>query len=221
MMTFFLSWALIFGPIVSAFLAPTLDATSEGRRLVAAPTLADTEFDLPGLNEPLATTRRRPPSDFELNLGRSLDAIRSDFPEFMDRELDWDVYARDVQLVDPSGVQVVGLDKFKQILSTIRLMRRMAMDDVSLRFRLRYDWTRRTVVVNWYSTWYWKGTTSHPLRLDAVTYFDLDDDARVQRIQVDRFALNNRGHRLPANSLVATFFAKLQNAGRKAPVPAF
>ena len=39
---------------------------------------------------------RRGPSEFELNLGRAIDALRSDVPAFADRELSWDIYSDNV-----------------------------------------------------------------------------------------------------------------------------
>ena len=68
---------------------------------------------------------RRGPSEFELNLGRAIDALRSDVPAFADRELSWDIYADDVQLADPSGVQTRGLQNYKQFFGVIRMFRRV------------------------------------------------------------------------------------------------
>ena len=94
---------------------------------------------------------RRGPSEFELNLGRAIDALRSDVPAFADRELSWDIYADNVQLADPSGVQTRGLQNYKQFFGVIRMFRRVMIDKVDITFKLRYDWSSKIIKVTWYS----------------------------------------------------------------------
>ena len=120
---------------------------------------------------------RRGPSEFELNLGRAIDALRSDVPAFADRELSWDIYSDNVQLADPSGVQTRGLQNYKQFFGVIRMFRRVMIDKVDITFKLRYDWSSKIIKVTWYSKWYARGS-SKAAYVDATSSFHLDERGR-------------------------------------------
>ena len=134
---------------------------------------------------------RRGPSDFELNLGRAIDALRSDVPAFADRELSWDIYADNVQLADPSGVQTRGLQNYKQFFGVIRMFRRVMIDKVDITFKLRYDWSSKIIKVTWYSKWYARGS-SKAAYVDATSSFHLDDQGKVFKHVVDRVQVGGR-----------------------------
>jgi hypothetical protein len=134
---------------------------------------------------------RRGPSDFELNLGRAIDALRSDVPAFADRELSWDIYADNVQLADPSGVQTRGLQNYKQFFGVIRMFRRVMIDKVDITFKLRYDWSSKIIKVTWYSKWYARGS-SKAAYVDATSSFHLDDNGKVFKHVVDRVQVGGR-----------------------------
>ena len=131
---------------------------------------------------------RRGPSEFELNLGRAIDALRSDVPAFADRELSWDIYADNVQLADPSGVQTRGLQNYKQFFGVIRMFRRVMIDKVDITFKLRYDWSSKIIKVTWYSKWYARGS-SKAAYVDATSAFHLDENGKVFKHVVDRVQL--------------------------------
>ena len=97
-------------------LQATVEETSNKNNVLNLP-----ESEKITLETPLEAGRRGP-SDFELNLGRAIDAL-SDVPAFADRELSWDIYADNVQLADPSGVQTRGLQNYKQFFGVIRMFR--------------------------------------------------------------------------------------------------
>ena len=115
---------------------PVLQATVEDET-ESTYGLGDSEkLELPSPYE----SNRKTPSEFELNLGRAIDALRSDVPAFADRELSWDIYADNLQFADPSGVQTRGLENYKQFFGVIRMFRPVLIDDVDIPFKLRYDW---------------------------------------------------------------------------------
>ncbi|KAJ1457982.1 hypothetical protein M885DRAFT_514526 [Pelagophyceae sp. CCMP2097] len=133
----------------------------------------------------------RSPNEFELNLGRCIDVLRSDFPEFYNRELDWSIYTRGIEVRDPSGVQVKGLDNYKNVFSTIRFFKRVMVDKVDLTYRLRYDWGAKRIVVQWYSRWYAMGSRV-AASVDGVSYFLLDDEGFIERHEIDRVMVNGQ-----------------------------
>lgn len=131
------------------------------------------------------------PSEFELNLGKCIDALKSDVPEFFDRELDWSVYTADVQLADPTGVQTRGLTSYKQFFSMIRLFRRVMIDRAEVTYRLRYDWSGKRIIVTWYSSWTARGSRT-PAHVDAVSYFHLTESGVIYKHEVDRVQINGQ-----------------------------
>jgi len=134
---------------------------------------------------------RKTPSEFELNLGAAIDALRADVPAFADRELQWDIYTPNVQLADPTGIQTRGLQGYKQFFGLIRMFRRVMIEHVDVTFKLRYDWSGKKIVVTWYSAWTARGSRS-PAHVDAVSYFHLDDQGKVFKHEVDRVQVGGR-----------------------------
>mmetsp|Transcript_435 Transcript_435/g.567 ORF Transcript_435/g.567 Transcript_435/m.567 type:complete len:276 (-) Transcript_435:77-904(-) len=134
---------------------------------------------------------RKPNSEFELNLGRCIDALRNDFPHFFDRELEWDIYTNDIEINDPSGVQLQGLAAYKQSFAMIRLFRRVMVDSVELTYRLRYDFHRQIIVVNWYSSWTARGTSRPLAHVDAVSHFHLNQKGLIYRHDIEKIIVNS------------------------------
>ena len=161
---------------------------------------------------------RRGPSEFELNLGRAIDALRSDVPAFADRELSWDIYADNVQLADPSGVQTRGLQNYKQFFGVIRMFRRVMIDKVDITFKLRYDWSSKIIKVTWYSKWYARGS-SKAAYVDATSSFHLDDNGKVFKHVVDRVQVGGRPLS-PPYSVGWLAFREYVLAGLDGPRPA-
>ena len=161
---------------------------------------------------------RRGPSEFELNLGRAIDALRSDVPAFADRELSWDIYTDNVQLADPSGVQTRGLQNYKQFFGVIRMFRRVMIDKVDITFKLRYDWSSKIIKVTWYSKWYARGS-SKAAYVDATSSFHLDDDGKVFKHVVDRVQVGGRPLS-PPYSVGWLAFREYVLAGLDGPRPA-
>ncbi|CAH0377714.1 unnamed protein product [Pelagomonas calceolata] len=161
---------------------------------------------------------RRGPSEFELNLGRAIDALRSDVPAFADRELSWDIYADNVQLADPSGVQTRGLQNYKQFFGVIRMFRRVMIDKVDITFKLRYDWSKKIIKVTWYSKWYARGS-SKAAYVDATSAFHLDEQGKIFKHVVDRVQVGGRPLS-PPYSVGWLAFREYVLAGLDGPRPA-
>ena len=161
---------------------------------------------------------RRGPSEFELNLGRAIDALRSDVPAFADRELSWDIYSDNVQLADPSGVQTRGLQNYKQFFGVIRMFRRVMIDKVDITFKLRYDWSSKIIKVTWYSKWYARGS-SKAAYVDATSAFHLDENGKIFKHVVDRVQVGGRPLS-PPYSVGWLAFREYVLAGLDGPRPA-
>eukprot|EP00631_Chrysoreinhardia_giraudii_P007460 CAMPEP_0197427436 /NCGR_PEP_ID=MMETSP1170-20131217/38280_1 /TAXON_ID=54406 /ORGANISM="Sarcinochrysis sp, Strain CCMP770" /LENGTH=209 /DNA_ID=CAMNT_0042955127 /DNA_START=1 /DNA_END=630 /DNA_ORIENTATION=+ len=158
----------------------------------------------------------RQPSEFDLNIGRCIDTLRSDVPKIMERELDWSVYTRNVELVDPSGVAIRGIDAYRRVHASLRLVKQVALDDCEIHSQLRYDWVRRAIIVRWQSHLLVKGA-AEPVCVDAVSTFELDDDGLIARHRIDRVIFNDQHLAAAPDDFIAQLFASV----RPAPVLAF
>ena len=112
-------------------------------------------------------TNRRPPTEYELNRGKAIDALNADATRFADAELDWSIYSEQIQLADPTGVRARGLANYKRFFQLVRLFRSLMVDDVSVRHRLRVDDANGRIVICWYSTWR-TSMAKKPIQIDAV-----------------------------------------------------
>ena len=157
---------------------------------VELPGAGDDFVELPALGAAPGDGRKSP-SEFELNLGEAIDALKADVPAFPDREPNYAVYTADVQLADPTGVQTRGLTSYKQFFAMIRLFRRVMIDRAEVTYRLRYDWSGKRVIVTWYSSWTARGSRT-PAHVDAVSYFHLNEEGRIFKHEVDRVQINGQ-----------------------------
>ena len=136
-------------------------------------------------------TNRRPPTEYELNRGKAIDALNADATRFADAELDWSIYSEQIQLADPTGVRARGLANYKRFFQLVRLFRSLMVDDVSVRHRLRVDDANGRIVICWYSTWR-TSMAKKPIQIDAVSYYSLDDRGFVEAHEVDRVEINGK-----------------------------
>jgi len=185
--------AVAYAPLRPAAARPaTAVRASAAPMLLSMPEGLEIPADLGAIDNILADERaRKGPSEFELNLGRCIDALRVDIENFPDRELRWEVYTDDVVLADPNAVQATGLAAYKQFFSMLRTFRRFMIDAVEVTYKLRYDWSGKRVVVTWYSAWTMKGRRA-PTHVDAVSYFHLDDRGLIFKHEVDRVSINGK-----------------------------
>jgi hypothetical protein len=129
-------------------------------------------------------------SEFELNVGRTIDVMRNDLSNFLERELDYSIYRHDVVIRDPMGFGFNGIDMYKKTFSMVRIFKRVMIDDVHFTYKFRYDCGEKRFVVHWYSRWYsrwflWCGS-GRACHVDGVSYFHLDDSGKVNRHVIDR-----------------------------------
>ena len=139
---------------------------------------------------------RKGPSEFEVNLGRSIDVLRQTFPVYLEEEPQWDIYTDALETRDPSGIAIRGLRGFQRFHGTLRAVRNVlaapGFDGAAITFRLTYDWAGQRVRVQWYSRWRARGAplSAPRLHVDGVSIFDINDQGRVYRHTVERVLIN-------------------------------
>merc|ERR1712232_812425 len=58
--------------------------------------------------------------EYELNLGKALDTLRSDYPKIFESCPDFSIYDNSLEVIDPSGVTLHGLNNYKNFFRVLR-----------------------------------------------------------------------------------------------------
>ena len=174
------------------------------------------------LAEPLEVfeAKKKGRSDYALNVGKCIDTLKYDLPLLFDSELDESVYAQNVELRDPSGVQLQGKTAYRQVFSMIRLFKRIMVSEAAVNLRLHYDEPRQTVTVRWNSKLTLMASQVH-LYVDCVSHYSFNDKGFINRHQIERVDVNSRPLSPPyGNSWLSLRAHLLAGLDLRAPIPA-
>ena len=86
--------------------------------------------------------------EFELNLGRAVDVMKSDYPDLLTKNPQWHIYHDDLEVVDPTGVSLHGLDNYKMAFGFIHgVVKWFYCEEKSglTSIRVGYDWARKCI----------------------------------------------------------------------------
>ena len=142
-----------------------------------------------------STGRRRPPSEYELTVGRVVDTLRSDYPELLSREPDLSIYTEEVMFTDPSGLRLRGKDKYRRVFEGLRFLRTTVMRDAEITYRLVV--VDATVRVRWNAKLWVRDMIGHPtlVHVDGVSVYELDEGGNVSAHRVENIELTGAERR--------------------------
>ena len=115
------------------------DARIDVAQVATAPELSGrgASADPIGWTHPGHTVPRHSgPSEYELNRGRVVDTLRRDYPKLFKEEPDLSIFTEGIELHDPTGVRLRGIKNYKRMFDTLRFLRRTAMQDAEVTYRL-------------------------------------------------------------------------------------
>ena len=90
--------------------------------------------------------------EFEINLGRAVDTLKKDYPNLLTKNPDWNIYHEELDVVDPSGVSLHGLNSYKKAFFFIHGVVKMfycSEKSGLTSIRLGYDWARKCIRWVW------------------------------------------------------------------------
>lgn len=76
------------------------------------------------------------PNIFKLNQGRAIDILRHDYPAIFTQKPDLSIFTSTMELHDPSGKRLRGLNQYEKIFDMLRFLRRTTMQDAQVTHRL-------------------------------------------------------------------------------------
>lgn len=98
--------------------------------------------------------------EFEMNLGKAVDTLKSDYPNLLSKNPTWDIYHKDLEVIDPTGVSLHGLENYKMAFTFVHgVVKWFYCEDKSglTSIRVGYDWARkciRCVLFQFFGTYY-------------------------------------------------------------------
>lgn len=154
------------------------------------PTTTTTE--LPSILQDIVDERR----EFEINLGRAMDTLRKDYPHMLYRAPEFSIYHEEIRVVDPSGVQLSGLNSYKQ---SFRFAQSVVgvfydMEKSMVNHRMIYDWARGCIRISWNAMIVPKvvGNRRNALYVDGVSMYKLDPaSGKIVEHKIENIIVNN------------------------------
>ena len=86
--------------------------------------------------------------EFEVNLGRAVDTLKSDYPALLTANPSWHIYHTDLEVIDPTGVSLHGLENYKKAFTFIHgVVKWFYCEEKSslTSIRVGYDWARKCI----------------------------------------------------------------------------
>mmetsp|Transcript_13848 Transcript_13848/g.38940 ORF Transcript_13848/g.38940 Transcript_13848/m.38940 type:complete len:256 (-) Transcript_13848:1554-2321(-) len=146
--------------------------------------------DLPPVLQQITDERR----NFQMNLGKAMDTLRKDMPYILKKTPDYDIYHEDITVVDPSGVQLTGIENYK---SSIKFFQQFVAfwfqsERNGLQYRLVYDFARSSIRVSWHAVLVPKMPLGKPLHVDGISMYRLETETgKIIEHKLENLSINN------------------------------
>jgi len=142
----------------------------------------------------------RSPSEYDLNLGRAIDALRHDYPKLFDEKPDLSIFSQNVELFDPSGKRLHGVSPYERVFDMLRLLRRTTMQHAEVTYRLVTQ--EDDIRVRWSAKMYMKdpvlGLTQLNI-IDGVSVYELDSVGKIRSHRLESIIKTDQDHELPVS----------------------
>jgi hypothetical protein len=88
---------------------------------------------------------------------------------------DYSIYHNEISVIDPSGVQLTGIDSYKSSIKFLQTFIKFWFQDRSaLQYRMVYDFCRSSIRVSWHAVLSPKVPLGRPLHVDGISMYRLD-----------------------------------------------
>ena len=178
-------------PVRPAGRAP---APSSGRCAVAP--LRPPMLRAPTPRAPVCAASAGGPSELDLARGLAFDTLKADYGRLFTEEPDLSIFSQDITVHDPSGKRLHGLVQYEQLFAALRFVRRTAMQDAELTYRLHLVDER--IHVRWSAKMYMHHLTlpgldnDGPVQLDGLSVYDFDARGLIRTHRLENILLCGR-----------------------------
>jgi hypothetical protein len=144
--------------------------------------------ELPPVLQQIADERQ----EYNMNVGKAMDTLRKDMPEILNKLPDFSIYHEEIQAIDPSGVRLTGLDKYKSVFAFFQTFIRFWFAERSgLQFRMVYDFCRSSIRISWHAVLVPKVPLGKPLLVDGISIYKLDVKGQIIEHKIENLVINN------------------------------
>jgi len=146
--------------------------------------------DLPPVLQQITDERK----NFQVNLGKAMDTLRKDMPYILKETPDYSIYHEDITVVDPSGVQLTGIENYK---SSIKFLQQFVnfwfqQERNSIQYRQVYDFARSPIRVSWHAVLVPKMPLGRPLHVDGISMYRLETETgEIIEHRLENLSINN------------------------------
>jgi len=209
------------------------------------PTL-NVDNELPPVLQHLVDERR----EFEMNLGKAMDTLRKDYPMILKKKpgtfisylyfsyfhylelvsnmevflfpSDFSIYHEDIQVTDPSGVQVKKLNGYKNSFRFLQTIVGLLYntDRSTVQNRMVYDFARQSIRVSWNAMLVPKivGNKRNSLYIDGISIYNIDaESGKIIEHRIENMLINNTPVR-PPYGVLSTLSQELTANRQQVPV---
>lgn len=167
--------------------------------------------ELPPLLQKMADERR----EYEMNLGKAMDVLRRDYPEMLRKMPDMSIYHEELKVVDPSGVQLTGVDNYKNSFRFLQSLVGIFYDisQSSVQSRMVYDFARSVIRISWHVVLVPKvmGNRRNSVYIDGISIYGMDaTSGKITEHRVEQMLINNT----PVVPPYGVFSAIMQDFGK-------
>lgn len=139
---------------------------------------------------------------YQLNQGKAIDSLRRDYPLLLEEEPDFSIFTEDIELFDPSGKRLSGLQQYASVFSGLRLLRRAAMTGSEVTYRLVVH--DQTIRVRWTAKLWMRAMlpglgSDTPVQLDGVSVYELDSEGMIKLHRLEKIVMTGLGATAPVS----------------------
>jgi len=123
-----------------------------------------------------------------------MDTLRKDLPYILKETPDYSIYHKEITVVDPSGVQLTGIESYK---SSIKFLQQFVNfwfqpERNRLQYRLVYDFARSSIRVSWHAVLVPKMPMGKPLHVDGISMYRLETETgKIIEHKMENLSINN------------------------------
>mmetsp|Transcript_61077 Transcript_61077/g.149529 ORF Transcript_61077/g.149529 Transcript_61077/m.149529 type:complete len:584 (+) Transcript_61077:244-1995(+) len=135
--------------------------------------------------------------EFEMQVGRAMDTLRSDYPDLLTHNPDYSIYDPMVELVDPSGVRLHGMKNYKNVYRLLHAIVNIfyCPERSGLTFRMCFDKARQNIRIHWNAQVIPReifGGYKTTLHADGISIYEFDRrSGNITQHRLERLVIND------------------------------
>jgi len=123
--------------------------------------------------------------DFNLNRGKVIDTLNTDYPYLFTEVPDFSIYIKDMEVSDPSGIVFSGIRMYKALFTMLRFFRSTVINNHELKYKINYDSWDQNVAVRWSVVLHTSTPAfKSPLTVDGISRYHLNWEGQVYKHEV-------------------------------------